>query len=130
VDWDLLSDISSGALTEALRGCSARQRALADNIANVDTPGFIRRDLQFEEALATAIRTARRAPQRAEEIVSGLRIEPRSDRSVPARADGNNVDIDREMVILARNALRYQAAGEALAARVRMLRTAIQGARR
>ncbi|MCJ7751119.1 MAG: flagellar basal body rod protein FlgB [Armatimonadetes bacterium] len=130
MDWNLLSDISSGALTGALRGCSARQRALADNIANVDTPGFIRQDLQFEEALATAVRTARRAPQRAGHVVSEFRVEPKRDRSLPARADGNNVDIDREMVMLARNALRYQAAGEALSARVRMLRSAIQGGRR
>ena len=130
MDWNLLSDISSGALASALRACSARHRALADNIANVDTPGFIRQDLQFEEALAAAVHTARRAPQRGAEIVSAFRAEPQRDRSLPARADGNNVDIDREMVMLARNALRYQAAGEVLAARVRTLRSAIQGARR
>jgi len=130
VDWNLLSDISSGALTGALRACAARHRALADNIANVDTPGYIRQDLQFEEALAAALHTARRAPQRASEIVSAVRVGAERDRSLPARADGNNVDIDREMVALARNALRSQAAGEALAARVRMLRSAIQGGRR
>ena len=130
MDWNLLSDISSGALASALRSCSARHRALADNIANVDTPGFIRQDLQFEEALAAAVHTARRAPQRGAEIVSAFRAEPQRDWSLPARADGNNVDIDREMVMLARNALRYQAAGEVLAARVRTLRSAIQGARR
>ncbi len=130
MDWNLLSDISSQALTGAMRGSVARQRALADNIANVDTPGFIRREVQFEEALATAMQTARRAPQRASQIISSVNMRPREDHAAPARADGNNVDIDRELVSLAGNALRFQAASELLAARVRTLRMAIQGNRR
>jgi flagellar basal-body rod protein FlgB len=130
VDWDLLSDISSQALAGAMRGSVARHRALADNIANVDTPGFIRREVQFEEALAAAIHTARRAPPRACETVSSVAVQPRRDRSAPARADGNNVEIDREMVSLASNALRFQAVSDTLAARVRALRLAIEGNRR
>ena len=130
MDWDLLSDISSQALTGAMRGSVARHRALADNIANVDTPGFIRREVQFEEALAAAMQTARRAPQRASQVISSVNMRPREDHAAPARADGNNVDIDRELVSLAGNALRFQAASEVLAARVRTLRMAIQGNRR
>ena len=128
--WNLLSDVSSRALASALQASAARQRALADNIANVDTPGFIRRDLRFEEALGIAVETARRAPQRASDAFSGVSLAPARDWSAPVRADGNSVDIDREMIALAENTLRFQSATEALAAKVRMMRSAIQGARR
>jgi flagellar basal-body rod protein FlgB len=130
VEWDLLSDISSQALAGAMRGSVARQRALADNIANVDTPGFIRREVQFEEALAEALQRARRVPRRAGEAFSRLDLQVRPDHASPARADGNNVDVDREMTSLAGNSLRFQAASELLAARVRGLRTAIGGGKR
>ncbi len=130
MDWDLLSDIGSQALAGAMRGSAARHRALADNIANVDTPGFIRREVQFEEALAAAIQSARRAPQRASQILSSVSQQPREDHTAPLRADGNNVNIDRELVSLAENALRFQASSELLATRVRTLRMAIQGNRR
>jgi len=130
VNWNLLSDVTSQALAAALRGAAARHKALADNIANVDTPGFIRKEVDFEEALGLALQRARRAPQRAAELISSLSPRPRRDRSLPARADGNNVDIDREMVALARNSLRYHAANEGLAARIRLLRSAIHAGRR
>ncbi len=128
--WNLLSDVGSQVLAGALEASAARQRALADNIANVDTPGFIRQDVRFEEALGIAVDKAKRASQRASEVLSEVSLAPQRDLSASARADGNNVDIDREMVALAENGLRFQSAAEALAAKVRMVRSAIQGARR
>jgi flagellar basal-body rod protein FlgB len=130
VDWNLLSDVNSQALAAALSGAAARHAAIADNIANVDTPGFVRSDVDFEEALALALQEARRAPRRAADLIAALSLRPRRDLASPARADGNNVNIDREMAALARNVLRYNAAGEVLAARIRMLRTAIHEGRR
>ena len=130
MEWNLLSDVTSQTLAAALRGAAARHAALADNIANVDTPGFVRTDVDFEKALALALDRARRAPQRAADLLAATPLRTRRDHLAPARADGNNVDIDREMAALARNALRYQAASEALAARIRMLRAAISQGRR
>jgi len=130
VDWNLLSDVTSQALAAALEGSAARHRAIAQNLANLDTPGFIRSDLNFEEALAVALERARQGPHRAFDLFASLPLRPQQDRSSPARADGNNVDVDREMVLLSRNALRYNAVGEALAARIRLLRAAIQEGRR
>lgn len=130
MDWNLLSDVTSRALAAALEGSAARHRAIAQNLANLDTPGFIRSDLDFEESLAVALERARQAPHRAFDLFASLPLRPQQDRSSPARADGNNVDVDREMVLLSRNALRYNAVGEALAARIRLLRAAIQEGRR
>jgi len=129
VSWNLLSDVNSQALVVALRGTAARHTAVANNVANVDTPGFIRADVKFEEALAAALDLARRAPNHNCGGLQTLSLRPTKDISAPARADGNNVDIDREMVVLARNALSYQAAIETLSARIRMLRSAIKQGR-
>jgi len=100
VDWNLLSDVTSQALAAALEGSAARHRAIAQNLANLDTPGFIRSDLNFEEALAVALERARQGPHRAFDLFASLPLRPQQDRSSPARADGNNVDVDREMVLL------------------------------
>lgn len=129
MNWNLLSDVTSRALAAALGGTAARHEALADNIANIDTPGFTRTDVEFEEALAAAIRAARRAPRDSAEAMLSRSLRPRRDHSAPARADGNNVDVDREMAALARNALSHRAASQVLAARIRMLRTAIREGR-
>jgi len=129
VNWNLLSDVNSQALVAALRGTAARHTAVANNVANVDTPGFIRADVRFEEALAVALDLARRAPNHDSRGLQTLSLRPTKDISAPARADGNNVDIDREMAVLARNALSYQAASETLSARIRMLRAAINQGR-
>ncbi len=127
---NLLSDVSSQALTAALEGAAARQAALADNIANVDTPGFVRSEVDFEKALATALDQARRAPSSSAQGLPALSPHKRKDFASPARADGNNVDIDREMAALSRNALSYRAVGELLGARIRGLRAAINSSRR
>jgi len=130
VKLNLLSDVTSEALRGALQGTAARQEALADNIANLDTPGFIRSDVHFEEALATALDRARRAPFASAGGLPGAPPRREKDHASPPRADGNNVDIDREMAALARNTLSHQAAGELLGARIRMLKAAINEGRR
>lgn len=127
---NLLSDVSSQALTAALEGAAARQAALADNIANVDTPGFVRSEVDFEKALATALDQARRAPSSLAQGLPALSLRKSKDFASPARVDGNNVNIDREMAALSRNALSYRAAGELLGARIRGLRAAINSSRR
>ena len=134
---NLLSDVTSQALVVSLQGTAARQAAIADNIANVDTPGFTRSDVEFEAALANALRGAARArhfgapafgaPSADLPAVSVRRVK---DSAAPARADGNNVDVEREMTELARNALASRAGSEMLGARIRMLRAVIGQGRR
>lgn len=102
----LLGTSTFRAAATALDGLAARHAAISDNIANVNTPGYKRKDVVFEEALARALDDCGRSP-------CGGRlpaIEPRLVRETGTslRADGNNVDIDREAVALADNALRYQ----------------------
>jgi len=85
--------------------------------------------VDFKQALAAAIGDLRRAPDLGPGRLQDISFRARRDGATPPRGDGNNVDIDREMAGLARNALHHRAASEALALRIRMLRTAIREGR-
>ncbi len=91
---------------------SARQKLVASNIANADTPGYRTRDIDFQAEFRDAV--AGQSPRLVE--ISNL----------PARNDGNNVNMDREARLLAENALRFQAASQLLRAEIRAVRSAIE----
>jgi flagellar basal-body rod protein FlgB len=90
------------ALERAITGSSLRHEALADNIANVNTPGYRRRDVDFHSALQAAMPGGKDA-------VAATPISAAVDGATPMRADGNSVDVDVENANLAQNALEYQA---------------------
>lgn len=110
-----MHDLALGALHSALRGLSARQRVLADNVANVETPQFLAGRVDFENSLRDAI--AAGAPG------SGRITDRRS--LAPTRPNGNNVNLDEEMIALIDTELRYELAVEGVNAKYRVLRTAI-----
>lgn len=89
-----------------------RNEAISNNIANVDTPGYKRQDVEFESVLKKALGMSRYETMDAK--VSGLRTERLAGRpytdyaGFSYRIDGNNVDIDNENVMLAQNQLKYQ----------------------
>ncbi len=89
-----------------------RNEAIANNIANVDTPGYKRQDVNFEEQLRKAMKNSRYTS--VDEKVKNIdldRLNPityRDHSTVSYRLDGNNVDIDTENVELASNQIRYQ----------------------
>lgn len=91
----------------ALDGLSLRHAAISHNIANVNTPGYKRIEVPFEAALARAVQKNMNAcglPYR-----SKLEFTPPVVRDTSiGRSDGNNVHIEREMVQLADNTLRYE----------------------
>ncbi len=111
----------------ALAGLSARQRAIANNVANVDTPNFKASEVGFEETLREALRGRgrRTSDNQAELIAASTRTRPVEGTLV--RTDGNNVDIDREMVQLAETTLAYNALAQAMAARLAVMRNVISG---
>lgn len=90
-----------------------RQEAISNNIANVNTPGYKRQDVAFEDSLQEAISNSRyRSTDEKVAILSkaDLRIRSYTDSSgFSYRLDGNNVDIDTENAALARNQLKYNA---------------------
>jgi flagellar basal-body rod protein FlgB len=91
---------------------SARQKLVATNIANVDTPGYHTRDLDFQGEFQNA---------------AGLTPEVVQVMGLPVKNDGNNVNLDRESRLLAENALRFQVASSLMHAQIHTLETAING---
>jgi flagellar basal-body rod protein FlgB len=117
-----LFDTTSLLLARAVDGASARQAALADNIANAETPGYQRQDVSFQDALRGAMDST--DPQAALETA---KFTATTDPGV-MRADGSTVDIDSESAELAQNGLYYQALMAITNGRNDVIRTAIGSA--
>lgn len=121
-------------LEGGLDGLSLRNRVLADNIANADTPGFKRSDVNFGNVLQAAL--GNQDPGQLELKRTSPRHLPGTgslngnfvilDQTTTIRNDGNNVDIDQEMTNLAENTLQYNALARSLTSHLAMLRQVIQ----
>ena len=124
----LFSDLTSVTLASALDAAGLRHRVIADNIANVETPGFTRSEVSFEEKLKQAFESSDEDAILAR--VRQTRPEVRPDTSLPARPDGNNVSIDKEMAELAKNTLRYETLVQLINLKSAMLSAAMAEGRR
>lgn len=112
-----LIDPTQSALNSAIQGAAQRHQLLADNLANVNTPGYQRKDVDFHGQLRQAMEAGRTAP---------VAFAPTVERGVVS-ADGNGVDMDRESAELSKNALEQQALVSVARARIETLVTAITG---
>lgn len=123
----LIFDNTSLLLEKAASGASRRQDVIAGNLANVNTPGYIRRDISFKDQLASAIKN--NATEGPAERASITRTVAKAfmDSSMPLRLDGNNVDIDMEMATLAENNIEYAAYTRLLSDKIGIMRTVIKG---
>jgi flagellar basal-body rod protein FlgB len=118
----VLFDTTQLALQQAISGASVRQQALSANLANADTPGYQRVDVDFHGALSAAMSQG----SNASSALSQLSFSPQADGSAGAtRADGSTVDIDSESAKLAENALDQQTMVEVAQARIHILQSAI-----
>ena len=133
---------------KALELLSQRQKVLAGNIANADTPGFKARDFDFAQALAEAqgqssrpnggvngglVATSTRhlalaGPDGAGRTADGMPNAPLMWRTQDQPSlDGNSVDLDRERAHFADNAMRYEATLRFINSDVRTMLSAITG---
>lgn len=108
-------------LVQLLRASEVRHQVISQNLANVNTAGYKRQSVDFEEQLMQRM-------ERGDES-SAASVDPQitTDLSLPARADGNNVDIDIEIGELQRNSLLYQTYTQVLASQFGSMRRAISG---
>lgn len=113
-----LWDITSLGLEKALEATDLRQQVIADNIANIDTPGFKSSDVSFSDQLAAAMSSGN------EDALANFQPQVVTKSGSAERADGNNVDIDTEMTDLAQNQLQNQAINQLLKQRITDLRFA------
>lgn len=113
------NDAVSAVLGAALDGLAWRQRATADNIANVDTPGFRATSVEFESALRSAISD----PASTETtLTDGLEVVSTTTRT-PIGADGNGVDLRKEALAAVQTQFQYQMLARAVSDRAEIVRT-------
>lgn len=117
------------ALETAMRFRMARERVLAGNVANADTPRYRRHDLSFDQKLGRAMGVLRQThPQHLPDpsAAGGDRykqeVGPRG-----TRPDGNGVDLDNELMQVHRNAGAFTKQAAVMARMSRLVKTAIGG---
>lgn len=143
-----MPDITMNALHSALGGLATRQRLYAQNIANVDTPGYVAKRIQFEEALGHAIRRYDRAGDRrytgptqssalnrlqgpdqkaAFKAATGRVNGAITFSAQGTRLNGANVNLDDEVIGQEQTSLAYQTVLQAIDGKFRLVRTSITG---
>ena len=130
-------------LEKSLDTASLRNKVIANNIANVDVPHFKRSEVDFESELSRAIdeRDAGRAGQFPAKMTDPRHIpfdEPRGVRSVQPRInldystsyrnDGNNVDIEREIVDAGKNSMVYNSAVSSISQNIKLMKMMMRSA--
>src|SRR5580698_7249018 len=114
----MASPLIPSALERFLNVTSDREQTIAGNMANVDTPGYRNRDVNFKQAMNMASfegDSAQLTPTVSK--VQGLLERP----------DGNNVDLDRESLLLAQTQLQYQLGVQLVKSNFHQLLSAING---
>ena len=116
-----LFDPSIVGIEKAMQGSLLRQQVLANNIANANTPGYQRSDVDFQSALAQAFSSGTPSTSRLEQIT----FSPQTVATGAMQVDGNTVDINTENADLSENTLDYQALESVMGTRMSILKTAI-----
>jgi flagellar basal-body rod protein FlgB len=120
----LFNDAQYQSFRALMDASVARQTALAGNVANVNTPGYKRQDTSgvFQQELEHAISSG--DTQKLKSIVPQIITD---DKSPAIRLDGSNVNIERELVELAKNSAQFEVSASMLTKRYQALRLAITG---
>jgi flagellar basal-body rod protein FlgB len=115
----MLEDVTSSAVHLALDGLAKRQRVTADNVANIETPGFLAGRVQFEDALRQAVASGGVTASSSSDTSDASSVDYTQgtlgmagdgiERSLePTRENGNNVNLDHETISNVDTKLRYQ----------------------
>ncbi len=126
------------AARTALTGLSRRQETISGNVANIDTPGYQRRSVNFEASLRSELAATGRAAAKQLRTSDARHLDhPAAGAGaggtgevrdvVSTRNDSNNVSIDEEMTLMVETQIRYQALTQSVGRRIGTLRTVIRG---
>ena len=128
-----------GMLKDAMAGAAETHSVVANNVANVNTPGFRRSDVSFKAALAATEREQSDTDQLEMTTTDGAHIPSGGpgaptqvfsvttsvDETQQMRVDGSNVDVDQEMAKLSLNSAYAQTMGQLLQTQYSRMRQAI-----
>ncbi len=128
-----MPEISDAAILSALgrqlNNAVAKQTVAASNLANLDTPGYRTRDVSFDDALNDQLGTMRRTSDKHLGQPDPDGGQTAEVEGLQSRRDGNNVQVDRELLALTRAAGDFSRAQTALTAKFRLVRYAINEGR-
>jgi flagellar basal-body rod protein FlgB len=111
----MFDSVTVNALTSALDGLASRQRAIAQNVANINTPNYRAERVSFEDALAKSVTEG-----------SGVVQSTMGKSLEPTQLNGNNVNLDTETLSNIDTVLRYQFASQAVNANFSAIRAALR----
>ncbi|MDO9121474.1 MAG: flagellar basal body rod protein FlgB [Anaerolineaceae bacterium] len=131
----LFSDDALSAATLALKGLTARHQTISSNIANVDTPGYSAKQVDFETTLQRSLNSPKNLTSMAktnklhlDSSTSTASFLTTSNRAGGTyREDGNNVDIDTELMDMAETNIKYQAISQRISGKLLLLKAIAQG---
>ncbi len=110
-------------MNQALNASWLRNELISENIANNDTPGYKRKDVAFESFLQTALQTEQPKEMLIEQIEPQIYVD---NQHMKLRLDGNNVNVETEMVEMKKNAIRYEVLADSVRFNFNRLRTVIK----
>jgi flagellar basal-body rod protein FlgB len=113
----VIADATMTALHAALTGLQQRADVTANNIANIDTPGYLAGRVSFESTLRSQLADGEPATVQKSAV---------SQSTDPTNTNGNNVNLDTETTIATETGLRYQLAINALDGKYSLLRSALR----
>ncbi|QTE29867.1 flagellar basal body rod protein FlgB [Pengzhenrongella sicca] len=110
----MFDSVSFDAVSSALDGLALRQRVIANNVANINTPNFLAGRVEFEDALAAAVSDG-----------TGAVVATQDESLEPTNTNGNNVNLDSETLQNVDTNLRYQLATQAVDQEFSLMRIAL-----
>ena len=104
--WEVLMSKTASIVDLIDAGIKAetlRQKAIANNVANLETPGYRRIDVKFEELLAKCLRSS------GEFDLSEVEAQIYQPKQTPVKSNGNDVNLEAEIGQMIKNTLRHKA---------------------
>uniref|UniRef100_A0A7V3YLG2 Flagellar basal body rod protein FlgB n=1 Tax=Candidatus Caldatribacterium californiense TaxID=1454726 RepID=A0A7V3YLG2_9BACT len=135
MSWDMVRDPVMQVLERGLDYSMVRQRILAQNVANVETPHYRRKDVDFQNVFRDVLQRGEALPL---SVTHRAHFQDQAENSQEARVleeeyvvrqDRSGVDVEKEMVTVVENALYYQALARMVSDKLGLLRTVIREVR-
>ncbi len=118
----IFASTNYAASKELLDAAALRQEAISSNLANAETPGYKRVDIapSFSDAFAARVKSGNVAGAPKPKLSQDL-------NATSTRMDGNNVEIDKELLAMGKNGAEYETLSEFVSGSLKQLRMAITG---
>lgn len=126
---NLLNTANSIIAQKSLDSLWLKQKVIANNLANIDTPGYKSQNVIFEDVLNQALKFSSSQNGSLQEKLMALQPKIVQNNAIQMRQDGNNVDIDEQSLELARTQIQYEYMTRSISDDIARMKYAINGGR-